>query len=125
MKYRNHTLYLAALLIFAACSSDKPTYLEPHLSTLAATDITRTTATLHGTAIVEGDTDMPQLNFSYGTSASLGQSSDALHVEQGKVALNLQGLKAGTTYYYKVKAISKVTSTANSAFSTPVSIKAK
>lgn len=33
--------------------------------------------------------------------------------------------KAGTTYYYKVKAISKVTSTANSAFSTPVSIKAK
>ena len=103
MKYRNHTLYLAALLIFAACSSDKPTYLEPHLSTLAATDITRTTATLHGTAIVEGDTDMPQLNFSYGTSASLGQSSDALHVEQGKVALNLQGLKAGTTYYYMLQ----------------------
>ena len=33
--------------------------------------------------------------------------------------------KAGTTYYYKVKAISKVRSTANSAFSTVVSIKAK
>ena len=33
--------------------------------------------------------------------------------------------KAGTTYYYKVKAISKVRSTANSSFSTVVSIKAK
>ena len=33
--------------------------------------------------------------------------------------------KAGTTYYYKVKAISKVRSTANSAFSTVVSIKAR
>ena len=33
--------------------------------------------------------------------------------------------KSGTTYYYKVKAISKVRSTANSAFSTVVSIKAK
>ena len=33
--------------------------------------------------------------------------------------------KAGTTYYYKVKALSKVKSTANSAFSTVVSIKAR
>ena len=33
--------------------------------------------------------------------------------------------KAGTTYYYKVKAISKVKSVANSAFSTVVSIKAR
>ena len=33
--------------------------------------------------------------------------------------------KAGTTYYYKVKAVSKVKSTANSAFSTVVSIRAK
>ena len=33
--------------------------------------------------------------------------------------------EAGTTYYYKVKAISKVKSTANSAFSTVVSIRAR
>lgn len=103
MKYRNHTLYIAALLALTACSSDKPTYLEPHLSTLAATDITRTEATLHGVATVEGDTDMPQLNFSYGTTASMGQSSDALQVEHGNVALKLQGLKAGTTYYYMLQ----------------------
>ena len=33
--------------------------------------------------------------------------------------------KAGTTYYYKVKAVSKVKSTANSAFSTVVSIRVR
>ena len=33
--------------------------------------------------------------------------------------------KAGTTYYYKVKAVSKVKSAANSAFSTVVSIRAR
>ena len=33
--------------------------------------------------------------------------------------------KAGTTYYYKVKAVSKVKSTANSAFGTVVSIRAR
>ena len=33
--------------------------------------------------------------------------------------------EAGTTYYYKVKAVSKVKSTANSAFSTVVSIRAR
>ena len=33
--------------------------------------------------------------------------------------------KAGTTYYYKVKAVSKVKSTANSTFSTVVSIRAR
>ena len=33
--------------------------------------------------------------------------------------------KAGTTYYYKVKAVSKVKNTANSAFSTVVSIRAR
>ncbi len=33
--------------------------------------------------------------------------------------------KAGTTYYYKVKAVSKVKSSANSVFSTAVSITVK
>lgn len=103
MKYPRNTLYIALLLALTACSSDKPTYLEPHLSTLAATDITRTEATLHGTAKVEGDTDMPQLNFNYGVSASMGQSSDALQVERGNVASKLQNLKAGTTYYYMLQ----------------------
>ena len=41
--------------------------------------------------------------------------------------LNYTDSKAnvGTTYYYKVKAVSKVKSTANSAFSTVVSIRAR
>ena len=41
------------------------------------------------------------------------------------LSLTNTSAKAGTTYYYKVKAISKVKSAANSAFSTVESIKAK
>ena len=41
------------------------------------------------------------------------------------LSLTNTSAKAGTTYYYKVKAISKVKSTANSAFSTVVSIRAR
>lgn len=67
-----------ALFLVACGESDKPTYLEPHLNTLAATDITRTEATLHGIAMVEGETDMPQLTFRYGTSESMGETSKTL-----------------------------------------------
>ena len=52
---------LAIIILMASCSSDKPSYLEPNLSTLAATDITRNEATLNGFAEIEGDADMPQL----------------------------------------------------------------
>ena len=45
---------LLLMMVVTSCSSDKPTYLEPHLSTLAASDITRTEATLNGIVSIEG-----------------------------------------------------------------------
>lgn len=65
---------LAIIILMASCSSDKPSYLEPHLSTLAATDITRNEATLNGIAEIEGDADMPQLYFRYGTTENMDQT---------------------------------------------------
>ena len=42
-------IYLEMILaFFTACSSEKPTHLEPHLTTLPASDITRGEAILHG-----------------------------------------------------------------------------
>lgn len=42
-------IYLGIMLAFlTACSSEKPTHLEPHLATLPASGITRNEATLHG-----------------------------------------------------------------------------
>lgn len=100
---------LLAILLTLSCSSDKPTYLEPHLSTLSATDITRTEATVHGVATVEGETDMPQLSFRYGTTESMSQQGQATQStppsasnsgNTAQVALHLSNLTAGTTYYY-------------------------
>ena len=125
MKYWSNILYIVALLVVTACSNEKPTYLEPHLSTLAATDIGRTEAILHGMVAVEGTTDMPQLHFCYGTSASMENTSEALQVEKGNVALKVQGLKAGTTYYYMLQGTNgrTVTTSNTMTFSTQPNVR--
>lgn len=47
-------IYLGIMLaILTACSSEKPTHLEPHLATLPASGITRNEATLHGSVSLE------------------------------------------------------------------------
>lgn len=92
---------LASTAVLTACSSsDRPTYLEPHLTTLAATDITLTAATLHGNITIEGDTDMPRLWFRYGKTEDMDGITKELTADNSSVALTLEGLKAGTTYYY-------------------------
>lgn len=60
-------IYLGMILaFFTACSSEKPTHLEPHLATLPASGITRNEATLHGSVSLEGETTLPTLSFKYG-----------------------------------------------------------
>lgn len=94
--------FLALLIgnmMMAGCSnSDKPAYLEPHLITTEATHITRTEATLNGSATIEGETEMPKLLFRYGTSESMNLNTSEVHAQGADVSLVLTGLKAGTTY---------------------------
>lgn len=96
-------IYPLFFLVVTACSSEKPNYLEPHLTTLAATDITRNEATLHGTAVVEGKTEMPQLHFCYGTTQQMELSTIPATANGISVDLELNQLKAGTTYYYMLQ----------------------
>lgn len=103
--------------MLAACSSEKPSYLEPHLTTLAATNITRTEATLNGTAVVEGETDMPQLNFRYGTTQQMELTSAPVQAKGSSVALLLSQLKAGTTYYYMLQGSNGRTTTTSNTMS--------
>lgn len=111
MKYP--IIYLVAICTLASCSSDKPTYLEPHLSTLAASDITRTEALLNGMVSIEGEAAMPNLYFKYGTTESMEKTVQAI-VEKtnesnsgddkvAKVSTHLSDLTAGTTYYYMLQ----------------------
>lgn len=99
--------FLALLIgnmMMAGCSnSDKPAYLEPHLITTEATHITRTEATLNGSATIEGETEMPKLLFRYGTSESMNLNTSEVHAQGADVSLVLTGLKAGTTYYYMLQ----------------------
>ncbi len=105
-------IWLLATIATAGCSSsDKPTYLEPHLTTLAATDITRTTATLHGSVALEGETDMPRLWFRYGITESMDCTTKELTADNSSVSLALTGLKAGTTYYYMLEGSNGYTAT--------------
>ena len=110
--------FLALLIgnmMMAGCSnSDKPAYLEPHLITTEATHITRTEATLNGSATIEGETEMPKLLFRYGTSESMDLNTSEVHAQGADVSLVLTGLKAGTTYYYMLQGNNgRITTTSN------------
>ena len=104
-------IYLGMMLAFlSACSSEKPTHLEPHLATLPASDITRNEAILHGLVSLEGETTMPTLSFRYGETEEMAFTSNPIntpdHADQSsssEVELSMAGLKAGTTYYYMLQ----------------------
>ena len=95
--------YIAIILLATSCNSEKPTYIEPHLTTLTATNITRTEAVLNGTASIEGDADMPQLYFKYGTTSDMPQTTDPVNAKSTEVSFSLEHLTAGTTYYYMLQ----------------------
>ena len=96
------------LAFFTACSSEKPTHLEPHLTTLPASDITRGEAILHGSVLLEGETTMPALSFRYGETEEMALTSNPISLSENsypaaEVKLCMTGLKAGTTYYYMLQ----------------------
>ena len=125
MKYKHSIIYgmktmlgLATLILgFSACSSEKPSYLEPHLTTLPATEITRNEATLHGTAVVEGETDMPQLIFRYGTTQQMEHSTSPATAKGTSVSISLTQLTAGTTYHYMLQGSNGRTTTTSNTLS--------
>lgn len=100
-----HTLILfTAMIAFAACGEDNvPVNLEPRLSVSGATDITRTEATLRGTVVLQGNTDMPGLRFVYGEDAGETTQVEAL-ADNGSVSSRITGLTPGTQYTFYLQA---------------------
>lgn len=95
---------VALVVCLFSCDSDKPDNLEPLITTLSATDITRTDATLNGSVLIEGETEMPQMCFRYGITEEMKQTATAVSSDNSSVTARITGLSSATTYYYMLEA---------------------
>lgn len=93
------------MIAFAACEEDNvPVNLEPRLSVSGATDITRTEATLRGTVVLQGNTDMPGLRFVYGDDGGNATTQVEAFADNGSVSSRITGLTPGTQYTFYLQA---------------------
>ncbi|MBR5984621.1 MAG: hypothetical protein IK025_13000 [Bacteroidales bacterium] len=73
---------------------------SPCVETLAATDITNTSATLHGNIVYNGGSTVTSRGFYYGTSSdNLSQMAHA-GIGVGEYTASISDLSEATTYYY-------------------------
>ena len=84
-------------------------YTGPNVSTLAATSITTTGATLNGTVNASGSSTA--VSFDYGASESYGTTvagtpTPVTGSSATPVSANLTGLTPGTTYHFRVNGVS-------------------
>ena len=95
---------VALVVCLFSCDTDKPDNLEPLITTLSATDITRTDATLNGSVMIEGETEMPQMCFRYGITEEMKQTATAGSSDNSSVTARITGLTSAATYYYMLEA---------------------
>ncbi len=81
----------------------------PLATTLAATQVAQTTATLNGT--VNANSQSTTVTFEYGTTTSYGQTaiaapSPVTGSSTTNITANITGLTKNTTYHYRTKAVS-------------------
>ena len=95
---------VALVVCLFSCDTDKPDNLEPLITTLSATDITRTDATLNGSVVIEGETEMPQMCFRYGITEEMKQTATAVSSDNSSVTARITGLTSAATYYYVLEA---------------------
>jgi hypothetical protein len=91
---------------FDTCQGAPPPIDPPGVSTDQASDVTDTTATLHGTVNPRGSDTTS--HFEYGTDDTYGQSTDVMDVGSGTDGVAdpgpLSGLVPSTTYHYRIDA---------------------
>ena len=75
-------------------------YSAPAVETLAATDITTTSATLHGNIINNGGTAITARGFYWGTTADNLSQVVSAGIGTGEYTADITGLSVATTYYY-------------------------
>lgn len=100
------TYYLVLLccMLFVAChEEEKPMNLMPVVTVEEATEITRTSATLSGKVETVGNGVVNAVAFRYGITPDM-ETEVRCDAGLSRPTATLTGLKAGTTYYYCLKA---------------------
>ena len=75
-------------------------YSRPIVETLVATDITTTSATLHGNITNNGGTSITARGFYWGTTSDNLSQIVSAGVGDGEYTADITGLSVSTTYYY-------------------------
>ena len=75
-------------------------YSAPAVETLATTDITTTSAILHGNITYDGGTEITSCGFYWGTAADNLSQMVSADSGNGEYSKTLSGLSVSTTYYY-------------------------
>ena len=87
-------------------------YLAPTVTTLAASGITVTSATLNGTVVSNGGAEITERGFVYSASPLFGTSSTIIsNSETDDFSAEISDLESSTTYYYKAYATNSVGTT--------------
>ena len=95
---------LAICLLTTACNDEpSPTSLIPIVEIAEAEDITRTAATLSGQVTIQGNGEVTQLRFRYGTTEAM-ELSAACDATTLQPMVRLQELTPNTTYFYCLEA---------------------
>ena len=98
--YKFYFYIICCVMVGTACSKETgPTVLPPTLTLHEATGITRNTACLSGEIALNGDGVVRDCYFVYGSSPEEVVRVAATRTEEGAEVM-LEGLKAGTEYYY-------------------------
>lgn len=103
---KNYAFLVTVLVLFGAvsCKKDKKPPTIPIVTTLAATDVTTTTATLHGQITDAGNAEIIESGFVY--SSTVGNPTTAAEkvivmADDDILTATLEGLTSGVTYYVR------------------------
>lgn len=79
---------------------------NPQVSTTAATNVERNTATLNGTIVSLGESSSVIVSFDWGLTTSYGNTTSGnLRTSPGNFGESISGLLADTTYHFRAKMI--------------------
>lgn len=96
-----HIVYIMACATAAmtwGCVSDSPQHLQPRITRLIASDITRTGAIITATTTSSGSGSLSEIRIHYGVSADMDTTTEYAAAESSTATFVLEGLTPGKTY---------------------------